>query len=176
MSKVLISIVIGLGLSTIETSFFSSFYGFFALTPFVFLVSVYLLQHHGISLAVFWLVVHGLMLDITQMGSVPFLTLAYGFTAIVAYVSSKRVFSNRSFYGVMACTITSFTALVFAQVMIGWAGSVGASSFSENFLWSDIKKQAILVFIFMTILFSFAKYIRLFLEKMMLIPKARRTY
>ena len=176
MNKIFVGIIIGIVLSTIETSFFSSFYGFLSLTPFVFLVSVYLLQHHNISSAVVWMIVHGIILDITQMGSIPFLTIAYTITALVAYVSSKRIFSNRSFYGVIACTLTSFFTLVLVQMTTVWIRSFGQGSFFDMYLWKDTELQLILVLIFMPILFSFAKHIKTMLEKSLLIPKTKRTY
>ncbi len=176
MSKLIINILIAVLLSTIETSFFSSFHGLFALTPFVFLISVYLIQHHGIYRATIWLIIHGLLLDYTRLGSIPFLTIAYTLVAFVAFILAKRVFSNRSFYGVMACTITSYATFIAMQVIIVWIMSFGEATFSDIFLWGDIKSQFLLVLIFMPVLFSLAKYIRFFLEKSLLIPKAKRTY
>lgn len=176
MNKIFVGIIIGIVLSTIETSFFSSFYSFFSLTPFVFLVSVYLLQHHNISSAVIWMIVHGIILDMTQMGTIPFLTIVYTITALVAFISSKRIFSNRSFYGVFACTLTSFFTLIFVQMIIVWIRSFGERKFLDMYLWKDLELQLVLVIIFMPILFSFAKYIKAILEKSLLIPKAKRTY
>lgn len=176
MNKLLVSVLIGLLLSLVETSFFSSMYGIFALMPFVFILAVYLLQHHSISSAVVWLVVHGLVLDITHMGAIPFLTLAYTAAAAVAFISSKRIFSNRSIYGVLACALFSFSSFVFVEVLIVWAMSFGERTFIELFLWNDVKFQYALIILFMPILFSFAKYIRLFLEKSLLVPKTKRTY
>lgn len=175
--KILPHILVAILLSVIETSFFGSLYGIFRFTPFVLVMSVYLAQHHAMKPAVSWMVVHGILLDSTGASLVPFITLAFIATAGVALISAERLFSNRSFYGVAACTSLSYLTFEFTSAFL-----LGLSVFfqKQEFYWRTFFEDAggrfLTLLIFLMFLFSFAKQIRSFLIKLSLLPSSRQTY
>lgn len=177
MTKWIAQALIALSLSLIETSFFASFHGLLKFTPFVLLTSVYLLQHHGMKNTIWWMLIHGILLDVSGIAPVPFVTFAYILAAWVAYVSADTVFSNRSFYGVAACACTSFIAFEF-----GLACLHGSDVFlaKESFKWGtffvDAWGRFLMMFLFLSILFAFAKQIRRLLIRTGLISPLRQTY
>lgn len=118
MMRVLVHLCVALLLSVIETSFFASFHGIIRFTPFVFAVSVYLVQHHGITQASTWMVIHGIFLDMLHGTQTPFVTIAYTLAALVSVQSAQRVFSNRSFYGVVTCSLLGYTSFIFSDLLL----------------------------------------------------------
>ena len=175
--RLLLHVLIALLLSVIETSFFASFHGIIRFTPFVFAVSVYLLQHHGISSAASWMILHGIFLDILHHSQTPFITLAYLFAACISILSAQRIFSNRSFYGVMTCSLLGYTGFLFADAMLRITKSfVTKNPFNAWAYLQDAKYHYLTLVIFLMILFLFAKRIHLILIKLFLIPHARQTF
>ncbi len=168
---------VALALSLIETSFFGSLHGLFRFTPFVLVTSVYLLQHHGVKASIFWMILHGILLDVSGASIIPFVTLAYFLTACVAYLSAERLFSNRSFYGVVACTFLSYITF---EISSGFLRI--ASAFIQKNTWHletyflDAIDRAFTVCIFLIVLYSCAKHIRHVLIKLFLISPSRQTY
>ncbi|MCX6714859.1 MAG: hypothetical protein NTX72_03520 [Candidatus Uhrbacteria bacterium] len=164
-------------LSTVETSFFGSLHGMFRFTPFVLVVSVYLVQHHAMKPAVSWMVIHGLLLDLSGITIVPFITIAYIVTAWVALLSAERLFSNRSFYGVAACTLLSYLSF---EVVSGLLQLISTVIQKNTFYWgtyfSDAGSRFITLFVALIVLYSFAKQIRYLLVKLYLVPPSRQTY
>lgn len=164
-------------LSLIETSFFASFHGILRFTPFVLVVSVYLLQHHAMRSTASWMIIHGLLLDLSGISLVPFVTLAYALVAWVAILSADRLFSNRSFYGVIACACLSYLAFVFSSGMLEWIFSfMLKQSFHAGTFFSDAGARFVMLLVFLVLLFSFAKQIRSLLIKLSLISPSRQTY
>lgn len=177
MLRSIFSALLVLFLSVLETSFFSSFHGIIRYLPLVFVVSVYLLQHHSLHTPIFWMILHGMILDASRASSIPYYTISYGISAWVALLSAKRFFSNRSFYGVFACA--SLSALTY-ELSLGLLLRVQAfmqkTSFSYVLFLQDVWFRFLMMSLCLVVLFSFAKQIRTLLMKFVLIPKSRQTF
>lgn len=170
-------ILAALVLSVIETSFFGSLHGMFRFTPFVLVISVYLLQHHTMKPAASWMVIHGLLLDLSGTTIVPFVTLAYVITASIVLLSAERLFSNRSFYGVTACALLGYVTFEISSGFLSY-GSVFIlkTSFSWGTYFSDAGSRFFTLFLALVVLYAFAKQIRYLLVKLHLLPPSRQTY
>lgn len=177
MMRVLPHLLAAILFSVIETSFFGSLHGIFRFTPFVLVTSVYLLQHHTMRPAVSWMVIHGLLLDVTGSSMVPLATLAYLATAWVATLSAERLFSNRSFYGVAACACLSYLTFEITSLLLQlfFALIQKQDAFIATF-FADASARFITLFLFLILLYSFAKQIRFLLVKLFLLPQTRQTY
>ncbi|MEK7452267.1 MAG: hypothetical protein AAB664_02925 [Patescibacteria group bacterium] len=177
MTKFFFPLLIACFLSILETSFFASFQGIFRFTPFVFALSVYLLQHHGITTATSWMIVHGLFLDTFHYGTTPFVTIAYTVAAGIAFLLAKNVFSNRSFYGIISCALLSYACFTVMVFFLSLFQNIKAkqSIFSTEILL-EIWMRTFTLFLFLVLLFISAKHIRRVLIKLFLIPQSRQTF
>ncbi|OGL61783.1 hypothetical protein A3C09_00200 [Candidatus Uhrbacteria bacterium RIFCSPHIGHO2_02_FULL_47_44] len=177
MTRIFLHILAGIFLSVIEASFFGSLQGVFRFTPFVLVISVYLLQHHSMKSAASWMIIHGLLLDFTGASVVPLVTVAYLITAWVALLSAERIFSNRSFYGVAACAGLSYVTF---QMATGFLQLAFEFTKKQPFHWgtyfSDAGARLLMLFLSLLVLYSFAKQIRSGLVKLSLLPPSRQTY
>jgi hypothetical protein len=177
MMRYLTHILIAVCLSLIETSFFASFQGIVRFTPLVLVVSVYLLQHHTMRSAASWLIIHGLMLDFSKASVVPFITISYVLVAWVAIMSAERLFSNRSFYGVAACTGISYLTFEISSFVLQFIYSIAQKiPFYWGTYFADAFSRLIMLVVLLTLLFTFAKRIRHILVKASLISPSRQTY
>ena len=177
MMKILPHLFAAIILSIIETSFFGSLYGIFRFTPFVLVISVYLVQHHAMKPAAFWMIMHGILLDITGSTVIPFVTLAFAGTAWIALVSAERLFSNRSFYGVAACTSLSFLTFEFiSAILLSFSAFFQKQELYWGTFFDDADGRFFTLLLFLFFLFSFAKQIRSLLIKLLLLPPSRQTY
>ncbi len=176
MTRFLLHVLIAFILSIIETSLFASFHGTIRFTPFVFAVSVYLLQHHGITSASSWMILHGIFIDTLQHSQTPFVTLAYLVAAVISILSAQRVFSNRSFYGIMTCSLLSYTGFIVMDFLLRLTGAfISKYPFDWMSYYKDTEARYMTLIIFLVILFIFAKHIRIVLAKLFLIPQSRQT-
>ncbi len=177
MMRIVPHLFIALFLSLVETSFFASFHGLIRFTPFVFVISVYLVQHHAMKPAAGWMILHGILLDLSGGSLVPFVTLAYTLTAIVAILSAERLFSNRSFYGVIACTFLSYGTFAVSSLALEWIGAfIQKAHFSWGIFFTDAWAHLLTMMLFLVFLYSFAKQIRFLLVRAHLLPPSRQTY
>lgn len=177
MMRYLVHFFIALFLFVVETSLFASFHGLIRFTPFVFVVSVYLLQHHDVHAAASWMILYGILLDLSGISPVPFITLSYILTAWVAYTSAERLFSNRSFYGVIACACLSYLTFFLSSTFLLFSSALMQKKvfyFSSYFFDSNLR--FVMLLLSLVLLFSFAKQIRHFLVKVSLISPTRQTY
>lgn len=177
MMKILPHILAAIILSIIETSFIGSLYGIFRFTPFVLVISVYLVQHHAMKPAASWMIIHGILLDVTGSSIIPLITLAFIATAWIALISAERLFSNRSFYGVAACASLSYLSFEFVSALL-----LGSSAFFQKqaLYWGtffdDAGGRFLTLLLFLMFLYTFAKQIRSFLIKLFLLPSSHQTY
>lgn len=175
--RLLTHLLIASLLSVIETSFFGSVHGIIRFTPFVLVMSVYLLQHHAMQSTASWMIIHGVILDLSGLSHVPLITIAYMFTAWVAVMSAERLFSNRSFYGVIACAGLSYLTFEISTGILGFIRSlIFKQPFHGGTFFSDAGARFMMLALFLVLLFSFAKQIRYALVKLSLISPARQTY
>lgn len=177
MMRLLMHVLFAIFLSLIETSFFASFHGVVRFTPFVLVVSVYLLQHHAMRSTAYWMVIHGLLIDVSGSSLVPFVTIAYIAAAWIAVLSAERLFSNRSFYGVVACACLSYVTFEFVSgVLQGFHAFVLKHPFHSETFFTDAFSRFLMLLVFLVLLFSFAKQIRSLLVKLSLLSPLRQTY
>lgn len=161
MIRFLLSLTAFLVLAVLQTSLFASLPGWLAYTPLVFAAGVYLVQHVGERAGAYWIAGFGLFLDALAIPSFPFETISYAAAAATAYVSARQVFSNRSWYGLVACGACSVVALAGARGLL-LAGlslkhpeRVSWDAFASTLLW-----DAVLMTALVSVLFGFARHIR----------------
>lgn len=170
MSRFIILTIIFGFITIFQLGFISSLGGSLALLPFVLTLSVYMIQHHGLRDAVYWLIGYGFLLDFFSLGRVPFETLAYAFGGIIAVISARSVFSNRSFYGVFGCLLLSSIGIVFIELLSLWIQAIRADAIVY---WSIFWKEWLIGLGLMTLtlffFFRFGKNIRLLLKNTFLL-------
>jgi len=118
MMRFFIVVALFLVVSIIQMAFFTSLPEPFSLTPFLLVVSVYLIQRFGFSLIGWWIVFQGFILDFYHLSSVPFEFFSYSATAVIAVFASRSLFSNRSFYGVLGAIVTTLLSLSVFELLI----------------------------------------------------------
>ena len=158
----------------IETSFVSGLPLPYRLSPLVFASSIYFVQHQGYSLAVWWLVLHGLLLDILHIGATNVDTIGYVIAGFASLQLSKHIFTNRSFYGVLMNGILSFFVLVATLTMIMFI----ASFFGSDIQWlSHVQEYGwrfLLLIGLIIILYPFASHIRTFMTHTFLLSQSKK--
>lgn len=176
MTKALTLTTFFLLLAVIQTSFFSSLPGLLAYAPIVVACGVYLRQHVQERSGALWIAGFGIFLDALAIPSFPFETVSYAVAAMVAALTSERVFSNRSWYGLLACGGSSVAALGLTRAVVLWIVSlrhperVSWAAFGETFLWNMILLPVIL-----SLCFMFAGQIRSFLRTAFMVSRDRGT-
>ena len=176
MTKLLIHLCLALSLSLIESSLFSSFHGMIRFTPFVFVVSVYVLQHHSVTNSIAWMILHGIILDLGGLSIYPPVTIAFLVSGIVAIFSANHLFSNRSFYGVLACATLSYGSYLLTELIFLCFGRlISSTNWPLSVFFQDAWRSTVMMILVLAVLFSFARNIRQLLEKGFLIPKSRQT-
>ncbi len=164
-------------LAMVEISFFGSLHGMLRFTPLVFVVSVYLFQHHRISSALAWMIIHGFLLDVAHMSLIPPVTIAYVVAAIIAAISARRIFSHRSIYGVLACALLSYFGFAVVQaITFFFTETLQGSPVPFSVFLLNTRDSVITLIASLILLFLFAKRIRHMLEKAFLIQASRQTY
>jgi hypothetical protein len=92
-------------------------------------------------------------------------------------MSAERLFSNRSFYGVVACASLGYLTFEFVSGLL-----LGLSAFFQKItihwgtFFDDAGGRFITLLLFLFFLYSFAKQIRVLLIKLLLLPPSRQTY
>jgi len=162
--------------SLIEVSFFRSLPGFFTLTPLVFALSVYFVQHQGVNQFIWWLPIHGIFLDSLLSGFITFNFFPFVVAAILVSFSAKHLFSNRSYYGVLSCALMGYVGLILTEAIILFIQQFSNLSFDWSLFLREALLRLILLLIVITIFFPFAKRIRGILVSLSLLPEPRKTY
>jgi hypothetical protein len=160
MTRVAISTILFLIVFLIETSFISSLPSLFSAIPLVFALSVYLIQHQGISDGIAWLIGYGFLMDLMKLGDISFSIIPIFAATVVAVITSKQLFSNRSFYGVIACAISSYATFVLFGVFFtlnNWS----------VFFQTHAERLGMLIVV-VAVLFSLAPHIRKIVQVMFL--------
>lgn len=139
--RVAISVAVFALLASLELAFVSSLPWPLNVAPLVFAASVYVAQHRGLVLDVWWMPAYGLLLDVLGLNRAPLSVLALGISAVVVAYLSRAHLSNRSLYGVLACGaagyavfagIQGLTLLVssfFSDLPSDWSAWATASAF-----------------------------------------------
>jgi len=176
MTKALALTIVFLLLAVLQTSFFASLPGLLAYAPLVVACGVYLRQHVQERSGTLWIAGFGVFLDILAIPSFPFETISYAVAAVVTALTAGRVFSNRSWYGLLACGASTVAALgitraiVLSIVSLRRPELVSWDAFGETFLWSMV-----LLPVLLSLCFAFAGHIRSFLRTTFMISRDRET-
>jgi len=101
MSRFLISSLLFLLLALFEFAFVHSLPKPFLYLPLVFACGVYLFQYLGSFIGIWWLCGLGFFLDLWHLGLMPCETAVYIIAAIIMVFLGRRIFTNRSLYGVI---------------------------------------------------------------------------
>jgi hypothetical protein len=161
MIRIMSSVGLFLALWVIERAFVSALPWPLAALPLTLTVGVYLRQHLSLRDGLAWIVAAGVLNDLTGLTSFPLSTVSALVAAAVCHLTSREVFSNRSLYGILACTGASALAASLTRVLLLGALAVfrdlsidGAAEFrllAASFFTSVL---------FVIFLFRFAKRIR----------------
>jgi hypothetical protein len=143
-----------LALILFELSFVAALPFGFSATPLVFLVLIYLLQRHNNHSALLWLVLYGFILDYFHLSVVFPATITYLLAAAVAYFVARHMFSQHSFYGVLACASVSYLMIIFVQSLVlglQWVSSpefVDWGTYGSFVLWRFVMLILLLFFVY----------------------------
>ncbi|MBI5370219.1 hypothetical protein HZA85_03465 [Candidatus Uhrbacteria bacterium] len=158
MMRVLISGFFFLAVVLFETSFLSSVPSVLAMTPLVFALSVYLIQHQNRLDGVFWLIGYGIFLEAFHLSVIPLPFLPYAFAATASFISARQVFSNRSLYGIAGCALTGWATAAFGEALIKMGASLAGHSVPNWGMWlQTISLRALLLIGAIYIIFYVAR-------------------
>ncbi|MBI5793640.1 hypothetical protein HZA87_00940 [Candidatus Uhrbacteria bacterium] len=118
MIRLIFLIVAFILLSTGELGFISALPFPMDRTPLLLVVSVFLFQSFDVGPSAWWVVFHGLMLDLMGTSFVRLETLSYSAAAVVLVLCSRHLFSNRSFWGILGTFTLSLLALTCMEVIL----------------------------------------------------------
>ncbi len=167
MTRSIAAILIFIFVAAFETSLLASLPKPFSFIPLVLILSIYIIQHSGSTLGIWWLAGYGLYLDIMRIGNTEGETLIYGITGILAFVVSQKIFSNRSLYGVLGCGLFALilsTFLHFSVIFIKTIYQENGMLLVENlyfFLYQALFLVVLLMVIFIITSKLPAGYLRL---------------
>jgi rod shape-determining protein MreD len=176
MSRPFSAALLFLTLSVLQTSFFASLPGVLAYTPLVLSSGIYLLQHVGERTGAYWIAGFGLFIDVMGIPSFPAETASYACAALAADASARNLFSNRSWYGLAACGITTALSMAAARgcillaVELAHPERISWSAYADTLVWNAVLGTALL-----SIFFSFAGQIRKFLRVSIASNRGRDT-
>ena len=161
----------------IQVSFIHSLPTFLSIIPIMFALSVYLVQHQQLQSGALWLIVYGMYLDMFGLGEVPFITLAFTAAAIVCVILSRRLFTNRSIYGVLGNGLITATSFITVVIGIRFLQDLRVASFLD---WNTLLNQELiflgLLLLVLIGLFQSAGLIRFILIKSFLLSPKQQTY
>lgn len=84
--------------------------------PLVLCVSVFAFQSLDIRHAPWWIIGQGFLLDLLLISFVSFELFSYAVVSIVTILTAQRVFSNRSYWGILGTLTISIITLTFMEV------------------------------------------------------------
>lgn len=165
MTRYALSFFIFLVIVLFETSFLTSLPSPLSLTPLVFGLSVYLIQHQGLLDGLYWIGGYGLFLQLFHLSPTPFPLFLFPIAGVVSYLSARHLFSNRSLYGVMACGLVGFFSLFFLELIFLFFHFNASDS---PVFWTEVfREDGLRLFMLLSViilLFLIAKPIRSFLS------------
>jgi hypothetical protein len=171
MIRFLISTILFLILISFELAFIHSLPEPFLYLPLVFACGVYLFQYLGSSIGAWWIFGLGVFLDFWHLGLLPFETIIYIAAALIMVFLGRRIFTNRSLYGVVCNAILP---MLFVQLshLIYWF----FASFNDSlpFPWFNFFTyafwQIIWLVVLVFVLFVLTKKIRSVLKGLLIVP------
>lgn len=176
MSRVLAFLALFFALAILQTSFFASLPGVLAYTPFVLASGVYLVQHVGQRFGAAAVAGMGVWVSALGIATFPAEWVASAAAGVVALVSARQVFSNRSWYGLIACGCLTVVAWAVTQAAaLGLTELRHPESVSWQAFFSAFGATFVLNILLLTLFFSAAKPIREFLRAAFLVSRERET-
>ncbi len=144
-----------------ETSFFSSLPSYLALTPLVFGLSIYLIQHEGMMDGFVWMVLYGILIDLLHIAPIPFSLFAWIVAAGMSVLMARQVFSNRSFYGVLGCAFAGYVCLMLSETVILFLQSLTDKlAIDWSIFFQTVLQQSFMLLCVMIVIFAVARRIR----------------
>jgi hypothetical protein len=171
MMRVFVSFFVFLILAAIEFSFLNSLPAPFFFIPLIFAASLYLFQHLGSKVGLWWLLALGVYLDFYRLGLVFGETVIYAITVLFVIFLGRRLFTNRSFYGVVGNAILSLWFLHLVQ--FAWFFIATVNEDIPFPWWSTIVFifwQTFFLIVLITILFFLARRVTLFFRRLLIVP------
>lgn len=144
----------------------------FLAVPFVVALSIYLVQHLGSATGVYWLAGYGLWLDAAHAGNVPLETFAFSVAALASLYFSRRLFSNRSIYGVLACAVFVSATFIGAECLIlVWRAAIQGTAVAWQPYVTMVLWQIGFLIGVVTVLFYSARRVAFFFQKVFILTK-----
>lgn len=177
MTRLILSFFLLILLIILETSFVSALPAPWRFAPVVFASAVYAIQHLASKSGVWWLFGYALFLDVWHLGVMrgeSAILLAVG---LAAYLLSRRVFTNRSLYGVIGSAFVSFilwkllTVITLFITNAKHPNAVPWLTFASFCIW-----QGILLLFLASLFFFLAARIRRALRSVWFLPKSPETF
>jgi len=156
MKRLLVNLLFFLAALSVQIGFIASLPGFLSYAPLVFSVGVFLIQHIGSRSGVYWIVGFGLVLDALSLSAFPAEVLSYAAAAAVAYASARYLFSNRSWYGLIACGAASVLSMgvvraaILGTVLLRHPERVSWGAFGGSVVWNLLLTAVLLTILFLT--------------------------
>jgi len=123
MIKTLLYLAAFLTLFTLEVSFIHALPTPLDRMPLVITGVVFLYLYVDFPAVLWWLIFHGILLQVFALSFTPFQLIAYIAAAAVTVLASRHVFSNRSFYGVASTTALAVATILFVEITLSLGGS-----------------------------------------------------
>lgn len=161
MMRPSVSILAFLALAILQTSFFSSLPGALSYTPLVLAAGIYFVQHVGERSGAYWIAGFGAFLDFFVIPSFPLEVVAHVAAAAVLGVSARQIFSNRSWYGLVACgTVTALSLGATRAGILVLVSLRHPERVSWPLLWDASVWTLVLTVLQLTLLFGLTRRIR----------------
>lgn len=165
MKRMVVHALVFLSLAILQTSLIASLPGLFAYTPIVLAAGVFLSQQAGLVVGAVWISSFGVFTDLFAVPSFPFETAAYIMAGLSTHALAQNLFSNRSWYGLMACgtmvlaSLYAVRAVTIGIISLRTPDQVSWDAFGVSFAWN-----AILLLFLLSICFAFARRLKKFLR------------
>ncbi len=176
MTRWIFWILFGILFTLFEISFIRSLPGVLVYTPFVFALCVYVVQHQGVPQFIWWLPLHGIILDLYSVGHPSVHLVSYVIGALIISISAKQLFSNRSYYGVVSCALIGFFGVLVLESSFLFVEQLYHVPTNWLLFLEESVYRIILLLLVITLFYPFAKRIRSFLLTFSLLPELRKTY
>lgn len=149
MKYLLIAAVAFLLLSVLEVSFVRGLPPPLLYLPLVLVSGVYLYQHLRLVAGLWWIVGFGFFLDIVRLGVTPAETFHYALAALAVVFLGQRLFSNRSFYGIVGCSLCATVLLQLLHALWFFFFTFNATQPFPwiNFLWFVLWQIILTIFL-----------------------------
>jgi hypothetical protein len=149
---------LSLVLILIQTSLIASLPGWLSLIPLVITFAVFGIQYFMSPAFVALLSVYGLWVDLFDIGRTTSEILSWTMAGIATVLAARWLFSNRSWYGLMACAVacsgTHAICAVLLQTLLSWRYDL---PFQPFILMKQSFMELLLLLVFLWILFVFAR-------------------